>query len=399
MVKPSAAVNRPPSQREGGQFLFDRVCLSLWAILCVSLFVATWKLWIPGFTSFPRVPFFFETNLAINVIQIVASISIVAALVEIALRNRSEGLFLFLLIGGLAISFICNQHSLQAWAWQMFIFAVLLWGLPRMEAKKWMGYVLISIYLFSAISKFDFQFLHTTGKEFLVAAYSLAGMELDPKLDTRRLVSLLPIGELVIGLGLIFARTRRIAAVAAALMHVCLIVLLWKLQHKPGVMIWNAIQILMVVWLFWHRPPRSEAKYRSVKANLACCFAIAVLFLPWLRPAGLCDHWMAWGLYSPSNSRAKLTLPPQHVDRLPEDLQPLCHPSGLAQRAEFDLGEWSLAELAAPIYPESRFQIAAASELVQKYPQIDWELTELGPSHPFDGRRTQRQLPIPAPDE
>ena len=74
--QPSPAVNRRPSQREGDH-VFDRICLSLWAILCIALFAVTWKLWLPGFTSFPRVPFFFEANLAINVVQFVATIAVI----------------------------------------------------------------------------------------------------------------------------------------------------------------------------------------------------------------------------------------------------------------------------------------------------------------------------------
>lgn len=376
-----------------GESLFDRTCLMLWAMLCVGLFAATWRLWLPGFTAFPRVPVLLEPSAPLLWIHFIATTAVIASLVEIAVRNRAEDLFLVLLITGMTILFVCNLHCLQAWAWQILIFAVLLWGLPRAEAKKWMGFVMISIYLFSAISKFDFQFLHTTGKELLEAGCSLFGLPLDPGMDSRWQVAMFPIGELAIGLGLIFAPTRKLAIVAAVLMHVCLIVLLWELGHKPAVMIWNAIQILLVVWLFWNRLRRVEAGNRSVKADLARCFAIAVLFLPWLRPVGLCDHWMAWGLYSPSNSRAKLSLPPHHVERLPEELQLHCPLAEPTQTTEFNLGNWSLAELNAPIYPESRFQVTAARELIRKYPQIDWQLTELGPSHPFSGRRSKKVVP------
>ncbi len=372
----------------------DRICLTLWASICISLFVLTWRLWIPGFTDFPRVPLVFESSKWLVWIQTLASIGIISALGEIAVRNRSESMFLAILFVGLGVTFVCNQHCLQAWAWQTFVFAILLWGMPRGDAKKWMGVILISIYLFSAISKFDFQFTQTTGKDFLAAACSMIGMELDPAADHRKVVALFPIGELLIGLGLMFSRTRKVTAVAAIVMHTCLIALLFKLQHHPPVIIWNAMQILLVFWLFWDRVPPPPASKPGFKFNIVRWFAIAVLLIPLLRPIGLCDHWMAWGLYSPSNSRALLELPPQHIDRLPENLQSLCTERSFGQTARFYLGQWSLQQLGAPIYPESRFQIPAARGLIQRYSQVDWQLSELGPSHPVNGRRQQKTVPI-----
>jgi len=70
-----------------------------------------------------------------------------------------------------------------------------------------------------------------------------------------------------------------------------------------------------------------------------------------------------------------LELPPQHVDRLVEDLQTLCTEPPLSQLSKFDLGKWSLYEIQAPIYPESRFQVPAARALIELYPQVDWQLT------------------------
>jgi len=56
------------------------------------------------------------------------------------------------------------------------------------------------------------------------------------------------------------------------------------------------------------------------------------------------------------------------------------------------LGQWSLAEVDAPIYPEARVQKAIALELIRRYSDIDWKLTELGPSHPIDGERTETNI-------
>ena len=378
----------------------DLLAISIWAAVCLVLFALTWKLWVLGFTDFPIAPLLLENTSGLQWAQYAASGAIVIALIGVVIRLPRQTILLAVLATGLLVSFICNQHCLQAWAWQTFLFAVPLWGLPRLDAKRWIGNVLISIYIFSAISKFDYQFLHTTGNHFLETLFSLFGSRL-PESEKLQLwmTGGFPVGELLIGIGLLFRQTQRLTVFAAIGMHLTLILLLIKLQHHPAVIVWNGLQIMLVIWIFWSYPHdlhKTKADVRkpatSIRKLGTMCFAWIVLLLPLLKPVGVCDHWMAWGLYSPNNSRVRLTFPPPQLELLPEDLQAFCQQSDIAQPCRFRLGQWSLAEVDAPIYPEARVQKAIALELIRRYSDIDWKLTELGPSHPIDGERTETNI-------
>ena len=72
-----------------------------------------------------------------------------------------------------------DQHRLQPWTYQLFLLA---WILSTRSARRDLGLsrpLLISIYFFSAISKFDYVFLHTLGQQFLSTLLGLVHLSTD----------------------------------------------------------------------------------------------------------------------------------------------------------------------------------------------------------------------------
>ncbi len=381
----------------------DQVCIRVWAGFCIALLGFTWKLWLPGFTAFPRAPLF-ETLGAGPLITVhcAATLLLMVALLALVLGIKRYRWC----AGGVAISlsvlFCCNQHCLQPWAWQTFIVAVLLVCLPINEAKTWIARVLISIYLYSAIGKFDYQFIHSTGQEFLEVVLSWFGQsDSISELAKSRLTLLFPVGELLIAIGLMIRKTKKLTAWFAILLHVVLMLVLSPLglEHRWPVVIWNGLSILLVVWIFLlPRPTVGLVEQEStIVKKFAMVFAVVVLAGPLLRPVQLWDHWLAWGLYSPSNSRVEVFVSDSSGDRLEESIRKyLVESETRFGSKQFSLDRWSLDSLGAPIYPQGRVQKSIAIQWLRDNELLDSaELFEFGQSHPITGDRSKKIVTLP----
>ena len=120
-------------------------------------------------------------------------------------------------------------------------------------------------------------------------------------------------------------------------------------------------------------------------------FVAAVILLPVLNLANRYDHWLAWGLYAPRNSRATLYVQSAKVDDLSQAVRPY-----VDKRETEDgwhkvaLAQWSLDGVAAPIYPQDRFQVAVAAEVIQRCQlQDSFQLVIEDPADRWSGKRTQ----------
>jgi len=238
--------------------------------------------------------------------------------------------------------------------------------------------VVVSIYLWSAIGKFDFQFLNGLGRQFAAAITDMIGLSVAAENISPWAVSLMPAGELLVGVLLIFSTTRKLGVVAAIGLHLGLVAILgpWGMDHHLGVVIWNPVFALISAIAFW--PPRKQADFQaepfslsriSTKYTLTIVFTAIVVGLPLYSTW---DHWLAWGLYSPNNRRCTLKLmvtPDQDID---ETLQPFLVPVetefiGGLDVLKFDMGRMSLEMLDAPIYPEARMQLGVAHWVKQRF--------------------------------
>jgi hypothetical protein len=184
---------------------------------------------------------------------------------------------------------------------------------------------------------------------------------------------------LLIALGLCFARTRRAALVAALLMHALLWVILGPvgLNHKPGVLIWNAyfmVQDVLLFCTFSDSPaaaPSDVAPFggRSVAQRCVEAGVVAAVVLPLLAPTTWFDLWPAWGLYAPCAERVTLLVHRRGLEQLSDELQLLTESpqDPLDPWLALRLDRWSLESLGAPIYPQNRFQLGVAEAVITRY--------------------------------
>lgn len=375
----------------------------VWASFGLLLFAVTWRLWTPQ-SEFPQIPFFAALTDVPGYVDWLAIAVLVLSLLGAGVASREtvwrRAMMVFATAAVLLI--LLNQHRFQPWAYQFVLFATIMASCRERAANRLMRWIVVSIYVYSAISKFDYQFLHSLGPHFLSTLAGLVGItSADWPVNLQAwLASLFPFGELVVGIGLLVSRTRRAAIFAAIGLHMLLLLILgpWGLSHQPGVLVWNLYFIVQAWMLFAdHRDaevPLAKDTRRRVTESLCFVLTCGVIAFPASEPLGYCDHWPAWELYSPRSSRAHVAIHDSAVDRLPPEVQELLGPaSEMAGWRQLHIDRWSLDSLSVPIYPEDRFQIGVALALAREH-QLGTAIhvVQQSASHRWNGTRLERPL-------
>ena len=392
----------------------------MWAVFAFLLLTVTWRLWTPQ-AVYPQIPLMRLLVQGPAWIDWVALVSAGSSLLVAAFARKAtvyRAALLFFVAAALVLVML-DQHRLQPWVYQFVVLAIIMAGCPARQALKLIRLLAASIYIYSAVSKFDYQFMHTLGREFLSTLLGYVGLHSEnwPHSVELSLIVALPVGELLVGLGLLVPQTRRIAAMFAIVLHVSLLLILgpWGLGHKAGVLIWNLFFIEQAWRLFLARgkaidssdsvdasdvvdvtrtdqpADSSTARLAELGATITVWF---VLLFPLTAAFGLCDHWPAWELYSPRSSRAQVYVHETARTTLPADLQQhLIAVQGDDQWQRLRIDQWSLDELDAPIYPQDRFQIAVALAIAQRY-ELDRSVRVLrqSASDRFTGERSEQMI-------
>ena len=284
----------------------------------------------------------------------------------------------------------CLDHMLlQPWVWQFAVLAG-LFAFPAPRAKRWAMRLLVSVYLFSAISKIDVAFVEGLGQLLAAAGFEALGLDHNAAQRTA-LAWAMPVAELAIAALLVTRRLRRAGLVAAIGLHVTLLVMLGPLglDHHVGVLWWNAFSIAAAVVLFAGSDDRIVSRPRWSFANVAAGIA---LMLPSIEPFGLWDHWPGWSVYSARPPRVTLTVDLPEDDGSPfglsESFAYADPPEPLSELQRIDFEAWTFDARGRPPYPSERYRVALAAAFLDALPPgTAFELTLVRPDPWRRGRR------------
>lgn len=364
----------------------DLLIRRIWAGAILLLLLVSHRLWIPSphwgaeagnwIVVFPRVPMISLASATALWIDAVSLVALIGSLALVVFRRDSAMSWrpMVVIATSFAILFICNQHRLQPWAYQGWLYAILFAGAAPQSARRFIILLTISIYAYSALGKFDQQFLKTVGPSFVSKLTPVGGIE--------SAVFLLPIAELTIAGLLVVSKTRRLGGIAAIAMHLSLVGILGPLGlgHSAAVLAWN-LYLAVQSWLLFVRrdePSRQSESWVATAAGsrplvgrvFVCAVMIAAILLPMLerRPRGAVysywDHWLSWSLYSPHTSRVEVQVHESALPILPDVVARHSHGGDEGDGwLTIQVDRWSLAELAVPVYPQARFQLGVAHEL------------------------------------
>ena len=372
-------------------------------VFALILIVATWRLWFAA-SDFPAVPFFrFLTSVPQIVDSVLGGALVVVLLVDVCLTTRQivgrrmfaesvraeqicDAIFVVTAVGLVLL----NQHCLQPWMYHFLLITSLLFAIQPSKTtcddeavepithqseeaffRLAILWLTASIYVWSAWSKLDAGFLQTHGPKFVAAICDVVGFSTRFWTDqTWKITSLmLPLGELLVGIGLLVRQTRNAALWVSLVMHFVLILAVgpWGLNHRSGVLLWNGFFIAQNILLM--RAARTERSLASSAGQSSGDFRRripglilgAAFLFPAFRSVGCCDTWPAWAVYASSPARVLVQVRETSVGQLPEGLEQYVEPRRVNDGwlwLRIDL--WSLEATETPIYPEDRFQLGVA---------------------------------------
>ena len=401
MDNPTTNTNQSASDRSFQLFQLT------WAVSSVVLMTCTWRLWI-GTDKFPQIPLLSvligSTQLidwgALATCCLAVIVIVITSTIAISVGKESQNhlsrepiqpkIRFAAIVWSLALTllFATNQHRLQPWAWQFFLLAIVTAVSSRKsDCLSGCRAIMISIYVWSAIGKFDYQFLHGLGRQFVATLTELCNYPIPMESISPAVVMLLPIFELLVGLLLAFQMTRLLALIGVVMFHLGLVAVLgpWGMNHHAAVVVWNICFGLMTLILFWTRARHDEGLnllHRSTNLFSASHLPAAIIAgLTIILPVFVrMDHWLAWGLYAPNNRRCTLITVANSQRDFDESLKPflvalgrhnldgleLLSVEGL-DLLQVDMGQMSLHALNAPIYPEARMQVGVAQWIVDRF--------------------------------
>jgi len=332
-----------------------------------ALFACSWSLWL-SHSDVPSIPWL---SFAVDAPMWVDAVAIAVVLFGLLglLMERSHVRWPSVLVClGLVLSVLLDQHRLQPWVWQIGLLNVLLLISPNASGLRGGRWLIISLYSFSAISKFDFAFLQSHGQMLIQGVITPINGDVNLWPEQRRLfvAGLLPVGEMAVAMLLCFARTQRIGLYASIIMHAVLILALgpFGLNHEPGVLIWNGFFIVQNLILFSGHGSVSRAvvvPVNTVSWNNRLCLVTAAGFaiLPVFEPFGTLDHWPGWAVYCSRPAQVRCLIHQDEIKNLPLSLQRCgSPPAPLSEMCPVNFDSWSFSERHVPMYPQERYRLA-----------------------------------------
>lgn len=365
----------PPSSRSDWlRWIFS--AFGLWLI------AATRPLWW-NWDTFPQVPWFAWGCFVPRQVDACLLALVGVSLVGIAAtgaQSRLNRISLLSFAGAIFGLMLLDQHRCQPWAYQWLLMAVILAATPHDLAIKLLRVLVLGIYIHSAISKCDYAFCAGLGHSFIrVLESALLWPGSGISFDGIWWPLVFPLGELLVAIGLLWPRMRRMSLYLATTMHLVVLYILgpFGLHHSWGVLIWNLYFIVQNWILFGGRrqesttsAPAIVTRYNTpIGSRFAIGLTLWISVWPLLQPWGYCDLWPAWGLYAQYDEQLVINVMRSSVNKLPAAWrQVLMQPGN-----RFGAGAWcwlpyqqiSLDQTWAPVYPATRFEIGIALALAR----------------------------------
>lgn len=393
------------------QTRFSRLFLGLFTLLLVW---STLPLWsspptlsapqIPWHDSLLNVPFSVDLILLGGLITSSLCLVFIGAFPKFTEVRKPFGfLYLICLLGLVAL----DQHRLQPWVIQFLLLGGLMSlanGTDLVRGWKW---IIISIYVWSAVSKFDYGFLTVQGPMFLEGLLNPFGIQLNviPEHQIFWLCLLFPVGELLAAVLLSRKQLCRFGLPFSVLIHLVLIWILGVgLRHESAVIIWNLFFIAQNITIFREEAlnakrlansdPGDAYQFNTSPQLIPAIYRVVTVSYPALVLVGLCDHWPAWEVYCSRPEQVRVLIHEDATALLPESFKPhLGTPAPLSDQIPLSLDGWSFRERHCPVYPQARYRLALLAAVLTDVVPDESVSVQIGNSpNRFNGKRTTHTL-------
>jgi len=348
-----------------------------------------WRLWIssrlfplsPVNGSLRPIPFPLDYLSAALLFILLAAI--------IAAPRPKWFLTVFLVFAGLLS--LWDQLRWQPWFYQYFFMlaaiAFYAWWKPDPKngaaALNACRLIVVSTYFWGGLQKLNVTFLRQTWPDMSGSILRLLPVFARSS-DVFALA--VPFVEVAVAVGLVIARTRRLAVILAIGTHAVILIVLIVSGENTAVWPWN-IALILVVWILFGEYPETAIFNPFPRTIPETMVFLLFGLLPALSFADAWDSYLSAALYSGNIDQAVIYLSPRAIQRLPSQIRPHVWQG----RAPYflDINRWAFGELNVPVYPEPRVFRNVAENVCTylREDESDARLRILMKPNPFTGIR------------
>lgn len=167
----------------------------------------------------------------------------------------------------------------------------------------------------------------------------------------------IPVTEIIVGIGMLIPRLRRLAAIGAIVTHLIIIAYLISTNDNHIVLPWN-IAMIGIVYLSSFNYKNKIILWRPQADHwrgLTIGLAVLVGLMPALNLRGKWDTYLSFNLYSGNIYHLYIAVKNASVGKLDPRLSDYYAPQNIIDDGKvIDVSDWSFNELKVPVYPEKR---------------------------------------------
>jgi len=306
------------------------------------------NLWITT-KEFPVIPLFDWLPIPTSPFDyILAGLFFISQFVYIFKPNRYLGFFVIFLY--IFLAFV-DQNRLQPYFYQSMVTILAIVIFPDKTPSKKVLYtvllIFIATYFWSGIHKvneiFYTQWMHALQKHFSFI----------PAILLKSFTYAVPWLEALMGILILFHKTRKIGVFFIILMHSIIVVMLLYLGYGFNVIPWNLQNILSVLIIFWglKNVSPTEVFINNFSYQKALIFVFTVV-LPISNFFGGWDHLLSFSFFSSKLNYYYVEIDEELEEKLPEHIQNYFRYNN--NKPILYLNEWSGDVNKVLFYPETR---------------------------------------------
>ncbi len=353
-------------------------------------YILSWRLWLSSrlFPLSPVTDFLPPIPYPLDLIWLLVLLCLLAAIIFVAQSQKL--IFVFLLLAGLLS--LWDQTRWQPWFYQYFLMlsaiGLYTWKKPEKRypaaALNICRLIVAFTYIWSGLQKLNQTFIQETWPD--IAGPFLRWMPEAARNIPAPLILMIPVLEILTGLGLITRKFRNAAVLLASATHMLVLTLLISSGENHVVWPWNVVMVLFVILLFWRDQETTARNILRPNSGLQATALLLCAVLPALSLVDLWDSYLSAALYSGNTHQAAILVSSADIERLPAAVRP--HVWQESKPFFLDINRWAYAELNTPVYPEPRVYRAIARRVCayeDNSPGI--KLLIRGKPNPFTGQR------------
>ena len=263
--------------------------------------------------------------------------------------NRYIFLFFFLVLIFLVLQDI---NRFQTW---LYVYVLVL--LPifllrnKTEAIKIIHLVIIGLYLWSGIHKFNHSFIDETGIEIFTGIFRMSAAQAK---QIGFIAYLVPCFQVLMATGLLFQKTRHVAIYMIVAMHLFICLVFIPVLHPDNYQIipWNISMICIVLLAFYRYPGYIWNELKPSVVQII--FFLLVFILPTGYYMRIWPHNCSFHLYSSYNRYYYVAISEKYWPLVQKDCGKYLIelPEGTSGGVIIDMNLWSRAELGVVMFPE-----------------------------------------------